>query len=303
MSKEGNYQVDYEDKRFEQVEQDKDAALGELDKTYGDMIDQSDKFFGDQIDASKEWEQTQAKNQQDQTDFAIDQIEQQKEQAQKDYTREQAGAYTDWQKQSNQYGAKAEQQAAQGMNSSGYAESSQVSMYNTYQNRVATARESFTRAVTDFDNAITQARLQNNSAMAEIAFNALQQRLELALQGFQYKNTLVLDRFAQKQQLENSYYARWQDVLQQMNTENALAEEIRRFNFANGLGEFAAVDSGGSSGGGSGGGDYNPRPRPKPEEEEELTGWPGGTDGNKNKKPMSGGFKDHYQVAYKPGAR
>lgn len=140
-------------------------------------------------------------------------------------------------------------------------------MYNTYQNRVAVARESYTRAVQDFDNAITEARLQNNSALAEIAYKTLQQILELSLQGFQYKNSLVLDRFNQKQNLENNYYMRWQDVLKQINTENALAEEIRRFNFANGLGEFAAADSGGGgggwSGGGSGGGGGNPKSAPK----------------------------------------
>ena len=151
-------------------------------------------------------------------------------QAKKDYTKEQSGAYQDWQKQSNPYGARAEQIADMGMQTTGYSESSQVAMYNDYQTRVVAARENFSRIVQDFDNDITQARLQNSAALAEIAFNSLQKRLELNLQGFQYKNQLLLEQADKKTELEQMYHERWQDVLDQMNTENALAEEMRQFN-------------------------------------------------------------------------
>lgn len=225
-----NYDIDYNDQRFTQVESQKNAALSDLEKTYAGMIDKSDGFYQEQIDASKEWADRQAQLQQEKTDFAIEKIEQQKQQAQKDYTKEQSGAYVDWQKQSNQYGANAEQMAAQGMAGSGYSESSQVSMYNTYQNRVATAREAYMRAVMNYDNNIKEAQLQNNSLLAEIAYNALQQQLELSLQGFQYKNQLILEKTKQKMEVDNMYYNRYQDVLQQINRENALAEEVRQFN-------------------------------------------------------------------------
>lgn len=225
-----DYEINYDDKRFQEVEADKKEALSELEKTYAGMVDNSDKFYQAQIDASKEYAETQKQNQQAQTDFAIEQIEQQKEQAEKDYTKEQSGAYVDWQKQSNQYGATAEQLASQGLLGSGYAESSQVSMYNTYQMRVTTARESYQRAILNYDNAIKDARLQNNSVLAEIAYNALQTQLELSLQGFQYKNQLLLDKLDKKNQAEDRYYTRYQDVLRQINAENALQEEIRQYN-------------------------------------------------------------------------
>ena len=225
-----NYDINYDDKRFTQVEADKQVAMNEMNSTYDNMIGQSDKYYQEQINATKDYAETQKQLQQQQTDFAIEQVEQQKAQAEKDYTKEQSGAYVDWQKQSNQYGANAEAQAAQGLNNTGYSESSQVSMYNTYQNRVATARESYNKAVLNYDNAIKDAQLQNNSKLAEIAFQALQTQLELSLQGFQYKNQLVLDKVAQKQQLENTYYSRYQDVLNQMNTENAMAEQVRQYN-------------------------------------------------------------------------
>lgn len=225
-----NYDINYDDQRFQKVESDKNAALSDLEKTYANMTSQSDKFYQQQIDANKAWEEKQTQLQQQQTDFAIDKIEQEKAQAKKDYTKEQSGAYVDWQKQSNQYGANAEQMAAQGMGKTGFSESSQVSMYNTYQNRVATARESYMRIISDFNNKITEARLQNNSLLAEIAFESQQKRLELALQGFQYKNTLIKEKSDKKLQLESEYHDRYQDVLKQINTENALAEEVRQYN-------------------------------------------------------------------------
>ena len=225
-----NYDINYEDPKFQQVEADKQVAMNEMNNTYNNMISQSDKYYQDQINATKDYASTQQQLQQQNTDFAIEQVEQQKAQAEKDYTKEQSGAYVDWQKQSNQFGANAEVQASQGLNNTGYSESSQVSMYNTYQNRVATARESYNKAVLNYDNAIKDAQLQNNSKLAEIAFQALQTQLELSLQGFQYKNQLVLDQVAQKQQLENTYYSRYQDVLNQMNTENAMAEQVRQYN-------------------------------------------------------------------------
>ena len=245
---EGNYTVNYEDERFAEVEADKEVALKEVEDTYQGMINDSDSYYQAQIDANKQWEDKQTQLQQEQTDFAIEKIEQEKAQAQKDYTKEQSGAYVDWQKQSDQHGVRAEQIADMGMQNTGYSESSQVSMYNTYQNRVATAREAFGRAVQDYNNAITQARLQNNSVLAEIAANALQQRLALSLQGFQYKNQLLLELSDKKMQTENLYYQRYQDVLAQINQENALAEQIRQFNIEHGIG------------GGGGGGYTGPWP-------------------------------------------
>ena len=225
-----NYNINYEDERFGKVETDKQQALTEVEQTYGGMIEQSDSYFQSQIDATKQWADTQSKLQQENTDFAIEQIEQQKGQANKDYTKEQAGAYVDWQKQSNKYGVKAEQMASGGMSNTGFSESSQVSMYNTYQNRVAVARESYQKAILNYNNAIKDAQLQNNSKLAEIAYQALQKELELSLQGFQYKNQLIIEQANKKQEIDNTYYNRYQDVLTQMNTENALAEEIRQYN-------------------------------------------------------------------------
>ena len=224
------YEINYNDKRFQDVEQQKQTAINESNNLYNNMIGQSDKYYQDQINAAKDYAEQQKNIQQQNTQFAIEQVNQQKDQAKKNYIKEQQGAYVDWQKQSNQYGANAEQMAASGIMGGGYSESSQVSMFNTYQNRVATSRESYNQAVLNYDNAIKDAMLKNNAALAEIAFKALQTQLELSLQGFQYKNNLILEQANKKQELENTYYNRWQDVLNQINQENTLAEEQRQYN-------------------------------------------------------------------------
>lgn len=225
-----DYQINYDDERFKAVEAEKQDRLNEVNQTYNNMVSQSDQFYQDQINAARDYATTQQDLQNQQTELAVNEINQAKAKAQKEYLKEQRGAYTDWQKQSNQYGVAAEQQAASGLRNTGYSESSQVSMYNTYQNRVATAKDSYNLAVQNYDNSIAQARLANNSKLAEIAYKALQTELELSLSGFQYKNTLLLDQMNKQQTISDTYYNRWTNVLNQMNTENALAEQIRQYN-------------------------------------------------------------------------
>lgn len=222
--------VNYDDKRFTSVKNQERAAEKELNRTYDGMIRDSQEGYNDQIQASKDWVDKQTELQNENTEFAIEKIEQQKGQAEKDYLKEQSGAYADWQKQSNQYEVKAEQQASLGMANTGYSESSQVSMYNTYQNRVMAARESYSRAVLNYDNAIKEAKLQNNSLLAEIAYQGLQEQLSLGIEAMQYKNTLIIQKSAEKRAINQDYYNRWRDVLSQINTENAQAEQQRQFN-------------------------------------------------------------------------
>ena len=235
-----NYEINYNDKRFTQVESEKQAAMTENEKIYGGMINSATDYYNKQIDAAEKWGEKQAGLQQEQTDFAIEKIEQQKAQARTDYVKEQQGAYTDYKKQSNQYGVGAEQRAANGLENTGYSESAQVSMYNTYQNRVATARDVFMRANLNYDNMIKEAQLQNNAALAEIAFNTLQTTFELGLEGFKYKNDLIIQQADKKLAIDEMYYGRWQDVYNQMFEENKFAEEVRQYeqDFAQRQAEF-----------------------------------------------------------------
>ena len=225
-----NYDINYEDERFDKVKTEETAALTETEQTYNKVMGNASSMYDDLKEATEQWKNTQTDIQNQQTDFTIQQIEQQKEQAQKDYTKEQAGAYVDWRKQSNQYGSEAEKMASAGLANTGYSESSQVAMYNTYQNRIAVARESFQQSWTNLNNKITEAKLQNNAALAEIALQAFQQQAEYTLASAQYQNQLLLDLADKKFEVKQFYANQWQNVLDQMNKENALAEEVRQYN-------------------------------------------------------------------------
>jgi hypothetical protein len=82
----------------------------------------------------------------------------------------------------------------------------------------------------NYNNSINEAKLQNNSVLAEIAYNTLTQQLELITEGTMYKNSLILELADKKLQLEQMRDNNWYKVLDQINTENALAEDVRQFN-------------------------------------------------------------------------
>ena len=235
-----NYEIDPNNPQLAEVKAAEKSALTENTNLYTGMANSADAYYSMQADAVSNYGEEQKKLQQEKTDFAIDKINQQKDQAKADYLKEQSGAYVDWQKQSNQYGANAEQMAAQGMTNTGYSESSQVSMYNTYQNRVSTARESYNRAVINYDNAIKDAQLQNNALLAEIAYNTLQKQIELSIQGFQYKNTLLIDQANRELDIKKTYQGFYTDVLDQLYKENALKEDARQFDVTQ---EFKATQA------------------------------------------------------------
>ena len=220
--------INYEEE-VANLEEQKQQSLTEVNDAYNSINEKAGEYYDKLIANTQNWVSSQSAAQQAQTDFTIEQIEQEKEQAAKDYQREQSGAFVDYKKESNRYGANAEQLAASGLNNTGYSESSQVEIYNTYQNRVASARESYNLAVQNYNNAIKEARLQNSSVLADIAYQGFQQELQISLQGFQYESQLLLDQLSTNMAIDDRYYNRYMDILDQINTENALKEQQRQF--------------------------------------------------------------------------
>lgn len=70
--------------------------------------------------------------------------------------------------------------------------------------------------------------MSNNEALAQIAYNALQSQLQLALEGFQYKNTLLQQRLSTQMSIDSEYYGRYKDVLAQINSENQFKYQQER---------------------------------------------------------------------------
>ena len=59
-----NYNVNYEDKRFAEVESAKQDALTNVENTYGGMINSAEGYYNSLIDESKAWAEEQKKQQQ-----------------------------------------------------------------------------------------------------------------------------------------------------------------------------------------------------------------------------------------------
>lgn len=229
--------------RYEQVEADKNAALKENEQLYGQIKQDTDKYYTAQVDAAKQWADKQKEIQNQQNALTQEKLQQQKDKAEEGYQKEQQGAYIDWQKQSDRHGVQAEQAAAGGVQNSGFAESTLAGYYNTYQNRVATARQTYQDAVFAYDNAMKEAALRNSAALAEIAYKTLQTSLSLSLQMFQYKNQMAIQEAEKKQQLDALYYDRFNNVPNQVWNEKRM---------------YDLIAASGGGGGGGGGGYHGP---------------------------------------------
>lgn len=221
--------MDYNNQLTE-IEVNRQNDLTQLDQQYQNAINETEQAYNKAADqytidandgrttAVEQLMETQTAL----TEQAVKEIEQQREQSEKDYIKEQAGAYADWQKQSDAYGVNAEKMASNGLTRSGYSESSQVQMYSDYQARVTSARDVFKRAELNFTNAITNARLQNNAALAQIALDAFQRQSEIALAGLTAKNGLLSEWTSQKLAVNTRYDNKYQTILDQIYREEQL---------------------------------------------------------------------------------
>ncbi len=224
------YDVNYDDKRFKDVENEKQSEMNKYNETYDNLINERNNFTKEQQDMVDRWENTQRDIANKNLDYQKDLIEQQRKKTEQAYQDEAKASYIDYQKEVDKYGVSRENVVANGLSNSGYAESSKVGMYNTYQNRLGTARKSMQDAGIEFDNAIRQAQLSNDETLAQNALKALQDKLNIALEGFNYKSEQENNRMNWNYNINNTYYNRYKDVESQINYENETAEKIRQYN-------------------------------------------------------------------------
>lgn len=214
---------------YEQQLKDNETALADELKKSNESFDTTASKYQTVVDGQMQQleknKEEQTRLQQEQTDFTIDQIEQKQEQAEKDYTKEQQAAYGDYKRQTDPYGANAEQMAALGLSRSGYSESANVAMYTAYQNRVATARASFEQAKQTFDNAIREAKLTNDINLAKIAQETMEQSLALAMDSVVYLGNLELQKAATASSIKDKYYGIKQDILAAQEAERAAQQQ------------------------------------------------------------------------------
>ena len=218
-----------EDERLLELERQKQANLAENNRQLDNLLNERQELTEQQNNAVNQWEQTQNNNLDKQLNLQKDLINQQKQEAKKNYENEAKSAYADYRKENNEYGVSREQQAQAGLTNSGYSESSRVSMYNTYQNRLSNARRSMDKAYLDFGNAIKEAQLNNDVAKAENALTSLKNKLDISLEEFKYKDAMTRDKINSQNQIDNTYYNRYSNTINQINYEKEQAENRRRY--------------------------------------------------------------------------
>lgn len=167
---------------------------------YDNMAKQQQELYDQEKAAVDSFAEEQKKLQQEATDLTLQQMEQQKAEAAEDYEKEQSAAYVDYQRQTAKHGVQAEQMASMGMTGTGYSETNRMAAYNAYQNRVASAQQTYNKLVADYNNAMAEAKLQNSSALAQIAFNALQSGLQLMRQDLETQQNLTLAKINAEEQ-------------------------------------------------------------------------------------------------------
>lgn len=160
----------------------------------------------------------------------VTEIGQAKDQAQKDYTKEQTGSYVDYMKGIDPFGVNAEQMAAMGISQSGYNENSKVQAYVAYQNRVAVARESFNRIMLDYANQMERARIANDAAIAQIYASSAQQLAALEIERVAAVGQLVGQYQASANDINTRYDGLWKDTLDSIYKDKTFDEEVRMNN-------------------------------------------------------------------------
>jgi len=208
----GQTEVNTRDKRLTSIDKERNRTINQSNEEYNqrinqnradynNMISSTDQYYNQINDSLNEGLQKQQDAMNAQTEATVDKINTEKEKTNRDYLNEQKGSYIDYRNATNPYGANAEQMASNGLWGSGYSETYRSNAYNTWQNRVAIARQSFNDTMTSYDQQITDALNSNNTAQAELWSKVALQIAQNSLQGFQYKNTLIESRNTQENNL------------------------------------------------------------------------------------------------------
>ncbi len=116
-------------------------------------------------------------------------VNRQKEEYEREADKTAKGLYADYKKQSNPYGASAETLASQGLNKSGYAESTQTNLYNSYQKNVTELSNKTRQLKADADFQMNQAYLDADIQKAQSALAIYQQQADLIMKEYDLRFT------------------------------------------------------------------------------------------------------------------
>lgn len=218
-----------EQERYSALEQEKQNALNNSNKTYEDLLTQNQQYSSSVNDYLNKYQTTQNDIYDKQTQFQVDLQNQNKEKAEKEYQKEAIASKNAYYDFINPYGVQAEIQAQNGLNRAGYSETVKSQAWTTQQNRTAQARASMNEAKLQFDNAIKEAYLNNDTNKAQLALQILQQQQEEALRNFNYVSDTKQNQLSTSLNLDSEYNNRYNTLYSQIQQEKATQEAIRQW--------------------------------------------------------------------------
>lgn len=217
------------DERLTNIEAQKQAQLQKSDALYNNILNDIGNLYQQQQDYANQYETTQNDILDKQLAYNTGLIEQQKEIARQNKAEEERKARNTYDAYQNRYGSGAESLANSGLSNSGYAVRQSDSANVAYQNRLAMANKTMQNAITQYDNDINQARLNNDVAKAQNALEKLKLQLQYSESYYNKKGDLQLNQFNTGRSIDTDYYNRYQTEYQNIQNEKARQEAIRQW--------------------------------------------------------------------------
>lgn len=217
------------DERLAQIEKQKQEAMNNSNNVYSELFQNNQNLYNQQNAYADQYERTQNEALDKQLAFYEKKIEQQKEAARQNRDTESKKAKNDYFSYINPYGLQAESFASGGLLNSGVSETAKLGGYNTYQNRLATANKALQDAITQYDNDMNEARLNNDVQKAQNALKKFEMQVQFAESYYNNNNNLTLQRLQNNQNLDSEYYNRYNTEYNNYQNELARQEAIRQW--------------------------------------------------------------------------
>jgi len=217
------------DERLTNIEAQKQAQLEKNDALYSGLLSDAQNLYNQQQNYANQYETTQNDILNKQLEYSTNLIEQQKDIARQNARAEQSKARNDYNAYINPYGKQAESLASQGLATSGVSETAKLGGFNTYQNRLASANKVLQDAITQYDNDINAARLNNDVSKAQNALRKLELQLQYSESYYNKKGEYQQNQFNTGRNIDTDYFNRYQTEYQNIQNEKARQEAIRQW--------------------------------------------------------------------------
>lgn len=188
-----------------------------------------DNLMNQQNNLLNQQEQKQNEIINKQTQMQVDELNREKEKIDKDVTKTTQGLYSNWQKETNQYGVQAEQLAQQGLSNTGYAETTKTALYNTYQRNVTETLNNSRELKADYDFKISQARENGSVQQAQSALELYSQKMQLLTQNYELRQNK--EKYLYQQQRDKVADQQWQKSFDQQAKQNEIENQWKQKNF------------------------------------------------------------------------